>query len=37
MLLDEDSLLQKLPLVKADENDEAGPLPVKVHIDATTL
>lgn len=37
MLLDGDSLLEKLPLVKADENDEAGPLPVKVHIDATTL
>jgi len=37
MLLDEDSLLKKLPLVQADENDEAGPLPVKVHIDATAL
>ena len=37
MLLDDDSLLEKLPLVKADENEEAAPLPVKVHIDATTL
>ena len=37
MLLDDDSLLEKLPLVRADENEEAAPLPVKVHIDATTL
>lgn len=37
MLLDDDSLLEKIPLVKADEKDEAGPLPVKVHVDATVL
>ena len=37
MFLDDDSLLEKMPLVKADERDDAGPLPVKVHIDATTL
>lgn len=37
MFLDENSLLEKMPLVKADEKDDAGPLPVKVHIDATTL
>lgn len=37
MLLDDDSLLEKMPLVKEDEKDDAGPLPVKVHIDATTL
>lgn len=37
MLLDDDSLLEKVPLVKADDKDEAGPLPVKVHIDATRL
>ena len=37
MLLDDDSLLEKMPLVKADEKDEAGPLPVKVHVDATVL
>ena len=37
MFLDEDGLLEKMPLVKADEKDDAGPLPVKVHIDATTL
>ena len=37
MLLDDDSLLEKVPLVTADDKDEAGPLPVKVHIDATIL
>ncbi|KAJ7386376.1 Transmembrane protein 59 [Desmophyllum pertusum] len=37
LFLDEDSLLEKLPLVKTDEKDDAGPLPLKVHIDATTL
>jgi len=37
LFLDEDSLLEKMPLVKEDEKDDAGPLPVKVHIDATTL
>ena len=37
MFLDDDSLLEKMPLVKEDEKDDAGPLPVKVHIDATTL
>ena len=35
MLLDDDSLLEKVPLVTADDKDEA--LPVKVHIDATIL
>lgn len=37
MLLDDDSLLEKMPLVTTDENEEAGPLPVKLHIDATVL
>jgi len=37
MLLDDDSLLEKVPLVKAEDKDEAGPLPVEVHIDATIL
>lgn len=37
LFLDDDSLLEKMPLVRADEKDDAGPLPVKVHIDATTL
>ncbi|XP_020624220.1 transmembrane protein 59-like isoform X4 [Orbicella faveolata] len=37
LFLDDDSLLEKMPLVKEDEKDDAGPLPVKVHIDATTL
>ena len=37
MFLDDDSLLEKMPLVKEDEKDDAGLLPVKVHIDATTL
>ena len=37
MLLDDDSLLGKVPLVKADDKDKAGPLPVKEHIDATIL
>ena len=35
MLLDDDSLLEKVPLVKVDDKDEAGPLPVKVYINAT--
>ena len=37
MFLDDDSLLEKMPLVKTDENEDAGPLPVKLHIDATVL
>ena len=38
MLLYDDSLLEKVPLVtSADDKDEARPLPVKMHIDATIL
>lgn len=37
MFLDDDSLLEKMPLVKTEENEDAAPLPVKLHIDATVL